>query len=113
LIDCIFCKIVAGQLGTKLVYSDPDVVAFRDNNPQAPTHILVIPKQHVERVSALTESDLPLVGKIHRAIQSIAKQEKLDQGFRVITNDGKDAGQTVNHLHYHVLGGRHMKWPPG
>lgn len=111
--DCIFCKIAAGQLGTPLVYEGPDVVAFRDLNPQAPVHILVIPKKHVERVSALIDSDLALVGKIHGAIKAIAKSEKLDNGFRVVTNDGKDGGQTVSHLHYHLLGGRQMNWPPG
>lgn len=112
--DCIFCKIGAGQIGAQVVYNDPDVMAFRDLNPQAPIHVLVIPKKHIERVSMLAESDLPLVGKIHAAIQIVARGEKLDQtGFRVVTNDGKESGQTVAHLHYHVMGGRQMKWPPG
>ena len=112
--DCIFCKIGAGQIGAQVVYNDPEVMAFRDLNPQAPVHILVIPKKHVECLSALTESELPLVGKIHAAIQSVAQSEALrGKGFRVVANEGKDGGQTVSHLHYHVLGGRHMKWPPG
>ncbi len=111
--DCIFCKIGAGQIGAQVVYSDSDVVAFRDLNPQAPVHVLVIPKKHIERVSTLTDSDLPLVGKIHTAVQAVARSEKLNAGFRVVVNDGADGGQTVSHLHYHVLGGRGLKWPPG
>ncbi len=112
--DCIFCKIATGKIGAQAVYQDEQVMAFRDLNPQAPTHILVIPKKHIDRVSSLKEEDLPLVGAIHRAIQKVASGEKIDQtGFRVVTNDGADGGQSVAHLHYHVLGGRSMKWPPG
>lgn len=112
--DCIFCKIATGQIKTDFVFNDEGVVAFRDINPQAPVHILVIPKKHVERVSTLAQDDFPLVGQIHRAIQRIAKMEGLEgQGFRVVTNDGANAGQTVLHLHYHILGGRRFGWPPG
>lgn len=112
--DCIFCNIAAGQIPAKLVYEDPRVVAFRDIKPEARVHVLLIPRRHVERVSDLTsEDDFKLVGEIHRAAIKIAKDEGLDAGFRLVTNSGPDAGQTVNHLHYHLLGGRRMKWPPG
>jgi histidine triad (HIT) family protein len=111
--DCIFCTIAAGQLGTKFVYQDPAVVAFRDLNPQAPVHVLIIPRRHVARVSDVKAEDLNIFVDIHRAAQIIADQEKISSGFRLITNNGPDAGQTVDHLHYHLLAGRHMKWPPG
>ncbi len=112
--DCIFCKIAAGKIGADVVYQDDQVVAFRDLNPQAPTHILIIPKKHIDRVSSIKEEDIPLVGTIHRTIQLVARKEKIDEsGFRVVINDGVDGGQSVSHLHFHVLGGRSMKWPPG
>src|SRR4051812_41828510 len=112
--DCIFCKIAGGQIQTQAVYESRSVLAFRDVNPQAPVHVLVIPKKHIERLSTLMEDDLPLVAEIARAIQDVAKKENVsDDGFRVVTNDGKNGGQTVPHLHFHVLGGRRMTWPPG
>lgn len=112
--DCIFCKIAAGQIATKAVYEDRDVVAFRDVNPQAPVHVLVIPKKHIERLSTLQEDDWPLLVALGRAAVEVARQENLAKdGFRVVTNDGKNGGQTVSHLHLHVLGGRPMTWPPG
>ncbi len=105
--DCIFCKIAAGQVKANLVYEDAEVVAFRDLNPQAPVHILIIPRKHIERVSEATESDFPVIMNIHKAAQKLVEQEpRLKEGFRMITNNGVAAGQTVNHLHYHVLGGR-------
>lgn len=114
MIDCIFCKIAAGQIKAAIVYQDDNVVAFRDNNPQAPVHILVVPKKHIQSVAALSEADMPLVQEMHRAIQVVAKAEKIiETGFRVTTNSGKDAGQTVPHLHYHVMAGRRLTWPPG
>lgn len=111
--ECIFCRIAAGQSETNFVYQDPAVVAFRDLNPQAPVHVLIIPRQHLTRVSDVKAEDLKIFGDIHRAAQKIAAQEKIAGGFRLITNNGPDAGQTVDHLHYHLLGGRGMKWPPG
>jgi histidine triad (HIT) family protein len=113
MIDCIFCKILAGQIKADVVFEDQHVMAFRDLNPQAPIHILIVPKQHIERVAALTGETLHVVGEIHRAAQSIAKQNNvLEKGFRLITNSGPDAGQTVNHLHYHFLAGQLMSWRP-
>jgi histidine triad (HIT) family protein len=113
-VDCIFCKIAAGQIPAKIVYEDPHVVAFRDIKPEARVHVLVIPRKHVERVSALTtDADFEIVGHIHRAANKIAEKEGLLSGFRLVTNSGPDAGQTVDHLHYHLLGGRRMTWPPG
>jgi len=112
--DCIFCKIGAGQVKATLVYEDDRVVAFRDAHPQAPVHILIIPKEHIDRVSALTEQTLPLVVNIHRAAIKIAEQEGIiNDGFRLVTNSGKMSGQTVNHLHYHLMAGRKLSWPPG
>jgi histidine triad (HIT) family protein len=112
--DCIFCKIIAGQIKASVVYENQYVVAFRDINPQAPVHILVVPRKHIERLSEFSEADLPLITEIHRAALDIAKKENLaDSGFRLVANNGKNAGQTVDHLHYHVMGGRTFKWPPG
>jgi histidine triad (HIT) family protein len=112
--DCIFCKIGAGKIGANVVHNSERLFAFRDINPQAPVHILVIPKKHIARLSAVTESDFPLVVEIHRVIQELAKKENLvGDGFRVVINDGKNGGQTVDHLHYHLLGGRRLGWPPG
>ena len=112
--DCIFCRIASGQIKAKVVYQDQQVVAFRDINPQAPVHILIIPKKHIERFSLMREEDFPLLQDIHRAAQIVAKSENLIQeGFRIVTNEGKNGGQSVEHLHYHVLGGRPLSWPPG
>lgn len=103
--DCIFCKIVKGEIPSNKVYEDDVCYAFRDINPQAPVHILVVPKRHIDSVAALTTEDEAVVGHIFTAIAKIAREEKLEGGFRVISNSGKDAGQTVNHLHFHILGG--------
>lgn len=112
--DCIFCKIVAGQIQAQVVHDDPQIMAFRDVNPQAPVHILVIPKKHIERASQVGEADLNLVTLIHKTALEIARKEKiLESGFRLVTNEGADGGQSVSHLHTHVLGGRPLKWPPG
>lgn len=111
--DCIFCKIAAGQIKANVVFEDQHVVAFRDIQPQAPIHILIVPKQHIERVAALTDETFHVVVEIHRAAQKIARQEGvLEKGFRLITNSGPDAGQSVQHLHYHFLAGTLMSWRP-
>ncbi len=111
---CIFCKIVAGQIKAQVVFEDERVLAFRDLNPQAPVHILIIPKKHVERLMSASEEDLAVFADLHRAAQKVATDEELTEtGFRLVTNNGKDAGQSVDHLHYHLLGGRPMAWPPG
>lgn len=112
--DCIFCKIAAGQIKSQVVFEDQRVMAFRDVSPQAPVHILIIPKKHIERLSVMREEELDLLLDIHKTARMLAAQEKIvSSGFRLVTNDGKDSGQTVPHLHYHLLGGRKLSWPPG
>ena len=112
--DCIFCKIAAKEIPSTVVYEDEQVLAFKDLEPQAPFHALEIPKKHVESVGALTAADKELAGHILcEVIPQIAKENKLDKGFRVVANTGDEGGQTVKHLHFHVLGGRSMQWPPG
>ncbi|MCG3203519.1 MAG: Purine nucleoside phosphoramidase [Elusimicrobia bacterium] len=111
---CIFCKIAAGQIKADVVYTNQQVMAFRDVSPKAPVHILIIPKKHIERLSTISEADFGLVGEIHRVAQWVAKNEKVEEsGYRFVTNNGEDAGQSVQHLHYHLLGGRVFNWPPG
>ena len=106
--DCIFCKIVNGEIPSTKVFEDEVSFAFRDINPQAPVHILIVPKKHVESCAVLGTEDEALVGKIFTNIAKIAKDEGLDKGFRVISNSGDDAGQTVHHLHFHILAGKAM-----
>jgi histidine triad (HIT) family protein len=96
------------------VYSSADVTAIRDINPQAPTHVLIIPNRHVASIAALTPSDLPLLGRLFEVINNVATSEGVaERGYRVVANTGSDAGQTVDHLHFHVLGSRRLAWPPG
>ena len=104
--DCLFCKIIEGAIPSQRVYEDDYVYAFRDIAPQAPVHILVVPKEHVESAAMLTSENSALAAKCFEAIAKIAKNEGLGGGFRVITNSGDDGGQTVFHLHFHILGGR-------
>lgn len=104
--DCLFCKIAAGEIPSAKVYEDDEILAFRDIAPQAPTHILVIPKAHLSGVSAITAEHANLIGRIFAVIPEIARQEGLEKGYRVVSNCGPDAGQTVNHLHFHILGGK-------
>ena len=104
--DCVFCKIVSGEIPSQSVYSDEFVYAFCDITPQAPVHVLVVPREHVPSVAELTAGNSHLVAKCYEAIAQIAKAEGLDGGFRVIANCGKDGGQTVFHLHFHLLGGK-------
>jgi histidine triad (HIT) family protein len=111
--DCIFCKIVAGELPATFVHQDADIVAIDDANPQAPTHVLVIPRRHIATLLEVGERDAPLIGRIHQVASAIARQRRLDNGFRVVVNNGRGAGQTVYHLHFHLLGGRPLQWPPG
>ena len=106
--DCLFCKIAAGEIPSTCVYSDDDVFAFRDINPQAPTHILVIPRQHIACADEITAENSALVAKCFEAIAKIARQEGLTGGYRVINNCGEDAGQSVMHLHFHLVGGVKM-----
>lgn len=112
--DCIFCKIVSGDIPGDIVYQDDDVLAFRDLNPQAPTHILVIPKRHISTLNDLQNSDAELVGKMYLAAKKIAADEGIaEDGYRTTMNCNAMAGQTVFHIHLHLLGGRPMGWPPG
>lgn len=112
--DCIFCKIAAGTIPANVVYQNDDVLAFRDLNPQAPTHILVIPKKHIATTNDITPTDAALIGDMYLAAKQIAKDEGIaDSGYRTVMNCNRGAGQTVFHIHLHVLGGRPMSWPPG
>jgi histidine triad (HIT) family protein len=112
--ECIFCKILAGTIPAALVYEDDLVVAFDDVNPQAPTHTLVIPRKHVASMAELQDSDVGLLGRLMLAGNKIAAQKGIaDAGYRVVVNTGAHGGQSVFHLHLHVLGGRHLAWPPG
>ena len=111
--NCLFCRIVAKEIPAEVVLDRDDVLAFRDVNPQAPTHVLVIPKHHVASLEALADDHGELIASLVRATNEVARQEGVAGGFRVVTNIGADAGQSVGHLHLHVLGGRRMHWPPG
>lgn len=111
--DCLFCRIVADEIPSDRVYEDDEVIAFRDVNPQAPTHVLVIPRRHVPDVQHLTDADAELLARLFDAIRTIAADAGLETGYRVVTNVGPDAGQSVLHVHLHLLGGRTMAWPPG
>ena len=112
--NCLFCKIAGGQIPGNIVYQDEDVVAFEDINPQAPHHILLIPRRHISSMTDLTEEDDALLGKLFRATTRLAHKLGLDErGYRFVTNVGPDAGQSVFHLHFHLLGGRKFTWPPG
>jgi histidine triad (HIT) family protein len=110
--DCLFCKIAAGEIPADLVYEDHWAVAFRDLNPRAPTHVLVIPRRHVPSVAELSEQDGEMLAAMFGAIRSVARDAGLS-GYRVVSNVGAEAGQSVLHLHFHLLGGRAMGWPPG
>jgi len=103
--DCIFCKIAAGEIPSTKVYEDDRILAFKDINPQTPVHILIIPKAHYDSVNGLDESSAPIVGDIMLIAKKLAKEFGLDNGYRIITNIGEDGGQTVKHLHFHLLGG--------
>lgn len=112
--DCIFCKIAAGDIPADKIYEDDQVVAFRDLGPQAPTHALVIPKRHIATLNDLTVTDAELVGRMYLAGKQVAAQDGIAEGgYRTVMNCNADGGQTVFHLHLHVLGGRRMTWPPG
>jgi histidine triad (HIT) family protein len=112
--DCLFCKIVAGEIPADVIYETNDTLAFRDINPQAPTHVLIIPKRHIERINDITDADREVIGSLYVAARDIAASEGLaEDGYRVVMNCNEAAGQTVFHLHLHLLGGRQLGWPPG
>jgi histidine triad (HIT) family protein len=110
--DCLFCRIAARELDTDLVYEDEQAVAFNDINPQAPTHVLVVPRRHIERLSDLTADDKDLMGHLANVAANVARKRGLND-YRVVINCGEGAGQSIWHIHLHLLGGRPLRWPPG
>ena len=111
--DCLFCRIVAGEIPATPLHEDDLVIAIRDINPQAPTHVLVLPVRHVASAADLGDADGALLGRLFGVAATLAAGEGLDNGWRLVTNVGSDGGQSVDHLHFHLLGGRAMAWPPG
>jgi histidine triad (HIT) family protein len=111
--DCLFCKVVSGEVPADVVLEGDAVIAFRDINPQAPTHVLLIPKDHIESVAVVSGDHAKLLAEIMESATHLAKAEGLEEGWRLVTNVGPDAGQSVPHLHFHLLGGRKFRWPPG
>ena len=112
--SCLFCRIAAREIPADIVHQDDDVVAFRDISPQSPTHVLVIPRRHIASALELTADDGPLLGVLFAAASRVARKDGIaDTGYRVVTNVGRDSGQSVEHLHLHVMGGRRFAWPPG
>jgi histidine triad (HIT) family protein len=110
---CLFCRIIAGEIPSKMVFEDDVTYAFRDINPQSPTHVLVVPRKHIASLAEATAEDEGLLGYLHLIAARIAISEELGNGFRTVINTGADGGQTVDHLHVHLLGGRSLHWPPG
>lgn len=112
--DCLFCKIIQGDIPSSKIYEDEFVYAFRDIDPKAPTHVLIVPKKHIASLNELEQEDTAVLGKVYEAVKTIAVSEGIDQtGYRVVVNTLSDGGQTVAHLHFHLLGGRSLTWPPG
>ncbi len=113
MIDCLFCRILRNEIPAKKIYEDEHTYAFEDINPQAPTHVLIIPKRHVRGLKEATPEDAELIGRCHLAAAHIARQRGIEDGYRTVLNVGPQAGQSVFHLHVHLLGGRSLHWPPG
>lgn len=111
--DCLFCKIAAGEIPSTKIYETEEVLAFADIAPQAPFHAVIIPKKHIKCADEITPENSSVISKIFEVIALIAKQENLTDGYRVVNNCGRDGGQTVGHLHFHMLAGRSLEWPPG
>lgn len=111
--DCIFCKIANGEIPSTKVYEDEKILAFKDLDPQAPVHVLIIPKDHIKWAYDINEGNADIIAHIFSKIPEIAKSQGLTDGFRVVNNCGESAGQSVHHLHFHLLGGRDFTWPPG
>jgi len=111
--DCLFCKIIGGKIPSKKVYEDEQTFAFSDINPQAPTHILIIPKRHIDGLKEAKAEDAGIIGRCHLVAAKLARERGLENGYRTVFNVGPGAGQTVFHLHLHLLGGRTLHWPPG
>ena len=111
--DCLFCKIIKGEIPSKKVYEDSHTYAFEDLNPQAPTHVLIIPKKHIRGLKESTVEEAQLIGRCHLAAAHIARERGIEDGYRTVLNVGPRAGQSVFHLHVHLIGGRNLSWPPG
>jgi histidine triad (HIT) family protein len=112
--DCIFCRIVAGQIPARVVHEDEDTLAFHDTDPRAPVHVLVIPRRHIPSVNDVSDADAGVMGALFAAARLVAESQGVAEGgYRLVVNTGADAGQSVHHIHMHVLGGRAMRWPPG
>jgi len=111
--SCLFCRIIRGEIPAKKVLEDDDVFAFEDINPQAPTHVLIVPKKHFAGLKEAEDADAKVIGRCHLAAARIARQRNIEQGYRTVLNVGPGAGQSVFHLHVHLLGGRSLTWPPG
>ncbi|MBT3392676.1 MAG: HIT domain-containing protein [Elusimicrobiaceae bacterium] len=110
--ECIFCKIASGQTETRVLYEDENIVAFKDLNPQAPFHALIMPKKHIEGPSSIEDEDANIIGKIMLIAKQVAKENDLEH-YRIVANEGRQAGQSVFHLHFHLMGKRRFMWPPG
>jgi len=111
--DCLFCKIINGEIPSAKVYEDETVYAFKDIEPQAPVHVLIVPKEHIKSAAEINEENSAVVAHIFEVAAKIAKEAGLDDGFRIVNNCGDSAGQTVKHLHFHLMGGRDFTWPAG
>jgi histidine triad (HIT) family protein len=111
--SCLFCRIIDGSIPSKAIYQDDQCYAFADINPQAPVHVLIVPRQHIASIADAGNEHSALIGHLHWAAAEIARSKGLTQGYRTVINTGKDGGQTVDHIHVHLLGGRSMSWPPG
>jgi len=111
--DCLFCRIISGEIPAKKVYDDEHIYAFEDINPQAPTHVLIVPKRHIHGLKEAHSEDSELIGRCHLAAAHIARERNIEDGYRTVLNVGPQAGQSVFHLHVHLIGGRHLQWPPG
>ena len=112
--NCLFCRIVGGEIPAKIAHQGDDLIAFHDINPQAPVHVLVVPKRHIASIAVMQDADADIVGKLFVTARDLAQQLGVaTSGYRLVINAGANAGQTVDHIHLHILGGRHMKWPPG
>ena len=111
--DCLFCRIIRGEVPAKKVFEDADTYAFEDINPQAPTHVLVIPKKHIRGLKEATPEDVETIGRCHLVAAEIARDRGIEDGYRTVLNVGPRAGQSVFHVHVHLIGGRNLHWPPG
>lgn len=111
--NCLFCKIIDGSIPSKIIYEDEKVLVFEDINPQAPVHLLIIPREHIASADDITEENSHIIGHIFQVIGRLAKELNLQKGYRIVNNCKEHGGQTVDHIHFHLLGGRQLLWPPG